>query len=134
MPEKSPDVIVPIAFDDDALGTDLEHLSDAASTALHQLRRQVERDGGLSKSRLPRCQPEGRDGTRLGGCTNSRSLARRTVGHRFRAGEAPTRPFALYTLAYGERHPSRTGKPSVYQIASQRLEEILAEDLRSKRA
>jgi hypothetical protein len=130
---KPPDVIVPIVFDEDAIGTDLEHLSDAAGTALDQLRREVDRDGGLPKSRLLRCQPEGRDGTRLGGCTKTRvPWPDGPWGIVFRAGEDPKRPFALYTLAYGERHPTRAGKPSVYEVAGQRLEEILARDLRGQ--
>ena len=79
------------------------------------------------------CQPEGRDGTRLGGCVKTR--VRWPDGPRgivLRAGEDPDRPFALYTLAYGERHPTRTGKPSVYEVASERLEEIIARDLRGE--
>jgi hypothetical protein len=133
MADKRRDVIVPIVFDDEALGTDLEHLTDAAGGALLQLRRDAGRDGGLPKSRLLRCQPEGRDGTRLGGCTKTRvPWPDGPWGIVFRAGEEPTRPFALYTLAYGERHPTRAGKPSVYEVADRRLAETLAKDLRGK--
>lgn len=127
------DPIVPIVFDDEAIGADLEHLSDAAGATLAQLRREVDRDGGLPKSRLLRCQPEGRDGTRLSGCAKTRvPWPDGPWGIVFRAGEDPNRPFALYTVAYGERHPSRPGKPSVYEIASQRIEEIAAKDLRDR--
>ena len=47
MSNKPRDVIVPIVFDDEALGTDLEHLTSAAGAALDQLSRDVDRDGGL---------------------------------------------------------------------------------------
>jgi len=39
----------------------------------------------------------------------------------FRAGEDPTRPLALYTIAYGRRHPTGPGQLSVYEIAHRRL-------------
>jgi hypothetical protein len=134
MAKKLPDVIVPIVIDEDAIGTDLEHLSDAAAGALVQLRREVDRDGGLPKSRLLRCQAEGRDGTKLGGCVKTRvPWPDGPWGIVLRAGEVPNRPFALYTLAYGERHPTRRGKPSVYEVASWRLQEIIAKDLRGKK-
>jgi hypothetical protein len=128
------DVIVPARFDDDAIATDLEHLTGAAASALVQLRREVDRDGGLPKSHLLRCQDEGRDGTQLAGCIKTRvpwpdgpwGIVFRTVAH-------PTRPFGLRGIAYGERHPTRTGKPSVYEVASQRLQEILAKDLREEK-
>jgi hypothetical protein len=124
------DVIVPARFDEEAFATDLEHLSDAAASALVQLRREVDRDGGLPKSRLLRCQPEGRDGTQLEECVKTRvPWPDGPWGIVFRAVAHPTRPFGLRGIAYGERHPSRAGKPSVYEIASQRLEEIVAKDL-----
>ncbi len=134
MADKRPETIVPVVFDEDAIASDLEHLSDAAGAALVQLRREVDRDGGLPKSRLLRCQPEGRDGTRLGGCAKTRvPWPNGPWGIVFRSGEDPKRPFALYTVAYGERHPTRAGKPSVYEIASRRLPEIVARDLRREK-
>ena len=134
MAKKSSDVIVPVVFDDEALGTDLEHLTPAANAALVQLRREVDRDGGLPHSCLKRCEPEGRDGTRLEGCVKTRvPRPDGPWGVVFRAGEVPTRPFALYTLAFGTRHPTGPGKPSVYEVASQRLEEIVARDMRTEK-
>jgi hypothetical protein len=62
--DKPRDVIVPVRFDEETLATDLEHLPDAAGAAVRALRREINRDGGLPKSRLKRCQSEGRDGTR----------------------------------------------------------------------
>lgn len=127
------DVVVPARFDEAAFAADLEHLSDAAGTALMQLRREVDRDGGLPKSRLLRCQDEGRDGTQLGGCIKTRvPWPDGPWGIIFRAVAHPTRPFGLRGIAYGERHPTHAGKPSVYEIASQRLQEIFAQDLRGE--
>jgi hypothetical protein len=127
------DVIVPARFDEEAISTDLEHLSNAAGAALVQLRREVDRDGGLPKSRLLRCQDEGRDGTRLEEWVKIRvPWPDGPWGIVFRAVAHPTRPFGLRAIAYGERHPSRTGKPSVYEVGSQRLEQIIARDLRGE--
>src|ERR1700684_3440884 len=97
----------------------MHHPSDARA-ALELLRRQVDRDGGLSCSRLKRCEEEGRDGTRLAGClktyvpwpTGRFGLVLLPVAH-------PERPFALRAFAYGVRHPAGR-KPSVYQIADRR--------------
>ena len=128
------DVIVPARFDEESFATDLEHLTGAAGAALEELRREVDRDGGLPKSRLLRCQDEGRDGTRLEECVKTRvPRPNGPWGIVFRAVAHPTRPFGLRGIAYGERHPTHTGKPSVYEVASQRLQEILAQDLRGEK-
>jgi hypothetical protein len=134
VPDKPRETIVPIVFDDKLLNTDLEHLTDNAATALVQLRREAGRDGGLPKSRLLRCQAEGRDGTRLPGCAKTYvPWPDGPWGIVFRAGEDPNRPFALYTIAYGRRHPTGPGQLSDYQIASRRLPEIIARDLRGEK-
>ena len=122
MADKPRDVIVPIVFDEETLATDLEHLSDTASAAVRTLRREIDSDGGLPTSHLKRCEPEGRDGTRLAGCVKARvPWPDGPWGIVFRAGQDPSRPFALYTLAYGWRHPASYGKPSVYELADRRL-------------
>jgi hypothetical protein len=127
------DVIAPARFDEETLATDLEHLSDAAGTALAQLRREVDRDDGLPKSRLKRCEPEGRDGTRLPGCVKTRvPWPDGSWGIVFRAVAHPTRPFGLRGIAYGHRHPTGPGQLSDYEIASRRLPEIIARDLRGE--
>jgi hypothetical protein len=131
---RNADVIVPARFDEEAFDTDLGHLSDAAGSALVQLRREVDHDGGLPKSRLLRCQAEGRDGTQLDKCVKTRvPWPDGPWGIVFRAVAHPTRPFGLRGIAYGERHPTRTGKPSVYEVASQRLPEIVARDMRGEK-
>jgi hypothetical protein len=133
MADKPRDVIVPIVFDEETLATDLKHFPDAAGTGLAQLRREVNHDGGLPKSRLKRCEPEGRDGSRLPGCVKTRvPWPDGPWDIVFRAGQDPNRPFALYTLAYGHRHPTGPGKLSVYEVAGRRLAEIVARDLRGK--
>jgi hypothetical protein len=112
--------IVPVQFNDRAIAEDLAHHPPAARTALELLRREVVRDGGLSFSRLKRCEAEGRDGTHLAGCvktyvpwpTGRFGLVLIPVAH-------PTRPLALRAFAYGVRHPA-AHKPSVYQIADRR--------------
>jgi hypothetical protein len=133
MVDKHRDVIVPARFDDEAIATDLEHLSDAAGATLAQLRREIDRDGGLPKSRLKRCQAEGRDGTRLPRCVKTRvPWPDGPWGIVFRAVAHPARPFGLRSIAYGHRHPTGPGKLSVYEIASRRLPEIIARDMRRK--
>jgi hypothetical protein len=112
--------IVPVQFDEHAIAEDLEHHPPAARAALELLRRDIDRDGGLSFSRLKRCDEEGRDGTRLAGCvktyvpwpTGRFGLVLLPVAH-------PTRPLALRAFAYGVRHPAAR-KPSVYRIADRR--------------
>lgn len=129
MADKPRDLIVPIVFDKETLATDLEHLGEAADAAVKILRREIDRDGGLPVLRLKRCEPEGRDGTQLAGCVKARvPWPDGPWGIVFRAGQDPDRPFALYTLAYGWRHPTGPGKPSVYEVADRRLAEIIARD------
>jgi hypothetical protein len=133
MADKPRDVIVPIVFDEETLSTDLEHFPDAAGAAVRALRQEIDRDGGLPHSHLKACEPEGRDGTRLAGCAKTRiPWPDGPWGIVFGAGHDPKRPFALYTLAYGRRHPTGPGQLSVYQVASRRLAEIVARDLRGK--
>jgi hypothetical protein len=112
--------IAPVQFNEDAIAEDLTHHPPVARKALALLRREIDHDGGLSFSRLKRCDDEGRDGTRLGGCvktyvpwpTGRFGLVLLPVAH-------PTRPLALRAFAFGIRHPG-AGKLSVYEIADQR--------------
>jgi hypothetical protein len=112
--------IVPVRFDEHAIAEDLAHHPPTARRALELLRREVDRDGGLSCSRLRRCDGEGRDGTRLEGCvktyvpwpTGRFGLVMLAVSH-------PTRSLALRAFAYGVRHPG-SSRPSVYEIADRR--------------
>lgn len=114
--------VMPVVFDENALGEDLTHHAATARKALDLLRREIDRDAGLPVSRLKRCEAEGRDGTRLAGCvktyvpwpTGRYGLILLPVAH-------ATRPLALRAFAYGVRHPT-PNSPSVYQIASERKE------------
>lgn len=111
---------VPVEFNEDAIAEDLTHHPPVARKALDLFRREVERDGGLSFSRLKRCDAEGLDGTRLAGCVKTYvpwpagrfGLVLLPVAHH-------EKPLALRAFAYGVRHPE-TSKPSVYEIADQR--------------
>ncbi len=115
-------LVVPVVFDDGVLTVDLEHLPDAAAAALRDARARVERVGGLPYTQLTACHSEGRDGTDLAGCVKTYiPWPTGPWGIVFRAGEDPDRPFALYTIAYGRRHPTGPGQLSVYEIADRRL-------------
>jgi hypothetical protein len=115
-----PAPIVPVEFNEHAIAQDLAHHPPAARKALDLFRREVDRSGGLSISRLKRCEEEGRDGTHLAGCvktyvpwpTGRFGLVLLAVAH-------PTRSLALRAFAYGVRHPT-AHKPSVYEIADRR--------------
>jgi hypothetical protein len=63
--------MVPVEFNEDAIAEDLTYHPSVARRALDLFRREVDRDGGLSFSRLKRCDEEGRDGTRLAGCVKT---------------------------------------------------------------
>jgi hypothetical protein len=81
---------------------------------------EVRRDG-VPYEWLRRCEVEGRDGTRLGGCVKfylPRPAGR--WGAVLAGDEEATKP-ALVLVAVGERHPAQRWKPSVYEIAHRRL-------------
>jgi hypothetical protein len=111
---------MPVVFDEQAISEDLAHHPPVARHALELLRRELDRDGGLSVSRLKGCDAEGRDGTHLAGCvktyvpwpTGRYGLVMLPVAH-------ATRPLALRAFAFGVRHPAAL-KPSVYKIADER--------------
>jgi hypothetical protein len=63
--------IVPVQFNENAIAEDLTHHPPVARKALDLFRREIDRDDGLPFSRLKRCEDEGRDGTRLGGCVKT---------------------------------------------------------------
>lgn len=71
MGEERPEPVFPVGFDEDALTEDLERLPASAEIALREFRRELRRQGGISRSRLRACQGEGRDGTMLGGCVKT---------------------------------------------------------------
>jgi hypothetical protein len=66
MAEARPEPVFPVGFDDDALAEDLERLPASAENALREFRKELQRHGGIPKSRLKACHDEGQDGTALG--------------------------------------------------------------------
>lgn len=63
-----PPAVVPVLFDEAAITYDLDRLPASARVALQALRKQIQRDSGLSTTRLKGCAAEADDGTRLPHC------------------------------------------------------------------
>jgi hypothetical protein len=119
--EPRPTAIFPVIFDEPTLAIDSERLPPTAAAALQGLRTRAERSGGISQQRLKRCLGEARDGTDLTGCVKTYvPWPDGPWGIVFRVGEDSKRPFALYPIAYGRRHP-HVDRVSVYQLAHKRL-------------
>lgn len=114
-------VILPVAFADRSLAYDLARLPPLAHTLLSQLRAEVRRDGGLPAARVRRCDPEGRDGTRLPNCVKVYLPEDENKwGLVLLARRVRDRPLVFVAFAYGLRHPTGTSA-SVYRIADRRL-------------
>ena len=79
------------------------------------------REEGAPHGWLLRCQEEGRDGTRLGGCVKFYIPQPAGPWGAVLAGDEKSSKPALVLIAIGERHPERPWKPSVYEIAHRRL-------------
>ncbi len=109
-----------VRFDEATWAEDLAHATPAARAAAERTRERIEAEGAR-EDELRRCQPEGRDGTRLPGCVKlyvpDWTGPWRIV---FRGARPAGRP-TLAALAFGEAHPRRPARPSVYQIAHRRL-------------
>jgi hypothetical protein len=125
MPEERPEPIFPVGFDEDALSQDLERLPASAEIALRELRKELRRHGGIPRSRLKACQPEGRDGTNLGGCVKTYvPWPDGRFGAVFVAVKHPKRPMTLRAFAFGVRHhPRESHAETVYEVAHRRLNE-----------
>jgi hypothetical protein len=79
------------------------------------------RENGAPREWLRRCEEEGRDGTRLGGCVKLYiPPPAGQWGAVFTADVETAKP-ALVLIAVGERHPVQPWKPSVYEIAHRRI-------------
>src|SRR3954452_13922873 len=90
-----------VRFDEGALAEDLEHASAAGRRAAERARRELQRDG-VAADRLLRCQPEGRDGTRLGACVKTRvPWPDGQWGIVLVPVATPPIPFSLRALAFG---------------------------------
>jgi hypothetical protein len=111
---------LPDPVDEKLLAEDLSRTARAATAAIESVMSEVRRDG-VPYEWLRRCEEEGRDGTRLGGCVKfylPRPAGR--WGAVLAGDEEATKP-ALVLVAVGERHPAQRWKPSVYEIAHRRL-------------
>jgi hypothetical protein len=115
--------VFPVGFDEDALAEDLDRLPAGAEIALRAFRNELRRDGGIPRSRLMVCQPEGRDGTRLGGCVKTYiPWPGGRFGAVFVAARHPDRALTLRAFAFGVRHhPRGSNAESVYEVAHRRL-------------
>lgn len=91
--------------------------------ALRAFRKELRRAGGISRSRLMKCQSEARDGTRLGGCVKTYiPWPDGRFGAVFVPTGHPDRPLTLRLLAFGVRHHPRTSSAkTVYEVADIRL-------------
>jgi hypothetical protein len=103
---------------------DLAHLPTAAAEALRGLRKDLQRFGGVPRSRLKACQEEGRDGTRLPGCVKTYvPWPDGRFGAIFAAVAHPDRPIGLRMIAFGVRHhPRGSTARTVYEVAHERLQ------------
>jgi hypothetical protein len=122
-----------VEFDDAAFAEDLQHNSPPARAAGQTEHSDIVKNG-LDPARLKRCEAEGRDGTKLPNCAKiyiPEPDGPWGMVFELRVNDA-RRPY-LACMAFGTRHPTRAGKLSIYEVASQRLDEITAEDLRAKK-
>lgn len=115
--------VFPVAFDELAITEDLARLGEAGAEALAELGRDIDRLGGLPRERLMACEPEGRDGSQLGGCVKTYvPWPTGRFGAVMVAVSDPERAIGLRVMAFGVRHqPRESHALSVYQIAHRRL-------------
>jgi len=131
--DKRREAFAPARFDEVQIVDDLAHLPAGAATVLRAARRDIDRDGGIAASRLKKCEAEGRDGTHLPDCLKTYvPWPDGRYGIVFKIVAHPTHPWGLLALAYGIRHKPGRGRLTVYELADQRLPEIVARDLRGK--
>lgn len=109
----------PVFVDDEAFTEDLSHATPAGRAVAERERERLEQDG-IAITQLRACEPEARDGTRLGGCVKTYVPSPDGPwGIVFAAWEREG-PGLAY-VAFGVRHPQRAWQPSVYQVAHRRL-------------
>lgn len=109
----------PVRFDDEAFAEDVAHATATGRDVGLRERQALERDG-VDVQRLRRCDAEGPDGTRLGGCVKCYLPAPDGQwGMVLRAWELEGP--GLVCVAFGLRHPQRPWQQSVYRVAHRRL-------------
>lgn len=117
-----------VAFDPGAIAEDLAHATKAVRQIGEQAVARLDRDG-IVREQLYACKADGRDGTRLPGCVKTYLPwpgGRCGMVLELRIDEHGP---LLFCLAFGIRHPARnSGRPSVYQVAHERLHQPAADD------
>jgi hypothetical protein len=105
---------------EEVLAEDLARCTRPAKAAIEPVVAEIRRDG-VPFEWLRRCEEEGHDGTRLGGCV--KFYIPRPAGQwgAVLAGDEEAARPALVLIAIGVRHPPRPWKPSVYEVAHRRL-------------
>lgn len=108
-----------VVFSDRAWREDLARASAPGRAVARAARHELE-EHGVARERLLRCQGEGRDGTRLGGCQKLYLGDQGLHGIVFVPALDETQALTMLCLAFGERHPAGEHE-SVYQTAHRRL-------------
>jgi hypothetical protein len=111
-----------VRFDELAFSDDLEHATPAGRDVAQAARQRLERDG-TDLQEFRRCDPDGRDGTRLANCVK---VYLPGPGGRWRMVFEITRDkmsgaLGLTYRAFGVGHPEHPWQPSAYQVAHRRL-------------
>ncbi len=110
-----------VRFDEEAFTDDLEHATPAGRDIAQRERTRLQAEG-IAASELQACDPEPRDGTRLGGCVKTYlPQPDGSWGMVFTGDVDANGVPVLVCLAFGVRHPDRPWQPSVYQVAHRRL-------------
>lgn len=105
---------------DQALDEDLAHCTASGRSAIETMLSNLSEEG-IPRDWLRRCEAEGHDGTRLGGCVKLYiPQPAGQWGAVFTADVEDGKP-VLVLVAAGERHPERPWRPSVYEVAHRRL-------------
>jgi hypothetical protein len=110
-----------VLFDEGAFAEDTMRSGRAGAQALREARGQFEQDGVEIKI-LRRCDPEGRDGTKLSACFKVYlPPPNGKFGMVFRFVR-DAEGLGLRYLAFGVRHhPRGSNAPTVYEVADRRL-------------
>ena len=130
MPTSEP--IFPARFDPDTWEQDLARSTPAGRAAAESTKADYE-PSGVPREHLHPCDPEGRDGNHLANCLKVYiPHPNGKWGMVFEAVEVDSR-LRLEFIAFGVRHhPKGSHAHDVYDLAGERVAEIVARDLRGK--
>jgi hypothetical protein len=121
-------LILPVIFDGEAWNADRAGASLAAREQAARWRGRIEVAGGLPRAHLRKCEKE-HDFLPLPNCVKVRipdpyaDEIRLSPWGAVLEGSLHRGELTLFYVAFGQRHPEASGsnKPSVYEIAHQRL-------------